>query len=519
MNKTAVWMHGITKTFPGLYRSVIANDRVELTISQGEIHAVIGENGAGKSTLVNILYGLLQPDEGEIVVFGETLRISSPRVAIAHGIGMIHQHFMLIPSFTVGENIVLGDEPKDQLLLDRRAIGTIVRELSSQLGLPLDPDARIQNVSVGIQQRVEILKTLYRGAKILVLDEPTAVLTPQEVQVLFDALRAMAAQGRTILIITHKLPEVMALADSVTVMRNGKVVGQMRRGEFTESQLAELMTGRILAQDHLPRVVSTASPVLQADELSCTDDRGITTVRGVSFVLRGGEILGIAGVAQNGQEELAEVLTGQRPWTGGSVHFGGRQITTPSPRALRELGMGHIPDDRYAEGCARDATVARNLLMSSQRNPRLGGRILLHPKAIALWARALLQAYDVKLDHDDVPMASLSGGNAQKVIVAREMQLARRCLIAEQPSRGIDIGASEFIYHQMQALRDRGVGILLISMDLQEIFRLCDRILVMSNGQIVGERRPEETTSQEIGLLMAGVNIDGQRPPSHSDEP
>nr|MBN1228650.1 ABC transporter ATP-binding protein [Anaerolineae bacterium] len=498
-------MTGITKSFPGLYRSVLANDRVDLSIEKGEIHVIIGENGAGKSTLMNILYGLLEPDQGHIEVLGKPVQISSPQRAIDLGINMIHQHFMLIPSFTIGENIVLGDEPHLSLLLDRRKIRRIVKELSEESGMTVNPDSVVRDTAVGVQQRVEILKSLYRQARILILDEPTAVLTPQEIDELFQALRTLARQGATIILITHKLPEVMAIADRVTVLRDGAVVGRLEREELEEQRMAEMMTGRPFIWKEFVRAKQTGEPVLTVHELHYRDERGIPVVNGVSFSIRAGEIVGIAGVAHNGQEELGELITGQRSSISGSIHLQGKDITNASVRHIREMGMGHIPDDRYGEGCAREASLSRNLIMGLHDHPPLGGSFFLKQGQINRWVGKLIDEYAIKTNHQDMPIQSLSGGNVQKAIVAREMNIAHRCLIAEQPSRGIDIGAAEFIYDRINELRSQGAGILLISTDLNEILRLSDRILVIYNGRIVGERSPEQTSPEALGLLMAGI--------------
>lgn len=512
----AVEMRSITRVFPGLTRPVVANNRIDLTIQPGEFHVIMGENGAGKSTLMNILYGLLQPDAGEVRLFGQAVSIKNPRQAIELGVGMIHQHFMLVPSFTIGENIVLGHEPTTAALLDTHAIRSQVRALSARLKLDVNPDVRVWDTAVGVQQRVEILKALYRGARVLILDEPTAVLTPQEADVLFDALRQLCQQGTTVIMITHKLPEVMAVADHVTVMRDGAVVGRVARAELDERRLAEMMTGRQWTPDRLPRRRSAAQPetILEVAGLSCLDDRQVKSVNGVSFSLRAGEILAIAGVAHNGQEELAEAIMGQRPVAAGKVLFKGQDITNAGVRAIRGLGIGHVPDDRYREGCAPLASVARNMIMAAHDRPPLGNRLFIKLQAARQWANRLLRDYEVKLGHPEAPMLSLSGGNIQKAIVAREIAMTTGCLVAEQPSRGIDIGAAEAIYQRLIELREQGVGVLLISMDLAEILRLSDRILVMYNGQIVGERLPEHTDQRDLGRLMAGLKSSAASAPS-----
>jgi simple sugar transport system ATP-binding protein len=507
MTFPAIEMRQITKTFQGLYHTIVANRRVNLVVQQGEFHVIVGENGAGKSTLMNVLYGLLQPDEGQILLDGKPIHISNPKVAIELGIGMIHQHFMLVPSFTIGENIVLGNELTRATLLDQKEINKKVREIADAIKLDVDPKALVADTSVGIQQRVEIIKTLYRGAKILILDEPTAVLTPQETEVLFSALKKLCSTGTTTIMITHKLPEVMATADRVTVMRDGEVVGRFERNELSERILAEKMTGREISMGRLTREPRLENPsvVLEVMSLCCNDDRKLPAVRNVSFKLFQGEILAIAGVAHNGQEELVEAISGQRPITSGRVVLNGKDITHKPVRHIRSLGIGHIPDDRYGEGCAKQSSVTKNMIMAAHNKPPLGNWLSIKKRVVNKWVRDEIVHYDIKVDHPDIPIMSLSGGNVQKVIVAREMSMTTRCLIAEQPSRGIDIGATEAIYSRIRDLRDSGVGVLLVSMDLAEVMRLADRILVIFNGQIVGERFPESTNQQDLGLLMAGV--------------
>lgn len=508
MTPTAVAMRDITKTFPGLYQPVVANAEVNLSVDEGEFHVIVGENGAGKSTLMNILYGLHRPDSGHISLFGVAAELTSPRQAIARGVGMIHQHFMLVPSFTVADNIVLGHEPIRGGLMDRARIWRDIEALATRLNLPIDPRSRIEDLSVGLQQRVEILKALYRGARILILDEPTAVLTPQETDQLFAALAELRREGTTVIMITHKLPEVMAVADRVTVMRDGRVVAARSRGEFDERGLADLMTGRQWEPTRLPRGEPAASTrdVLVVQDLSCRDDRGVEAVRNVSFSLRAGEILAIAGVAHNGQEELAETLMGQRPRSGGRVIVAGTDATGLSVRDIRALGSGHVPDDRNREGCAPAESVLRNMIMGAHRRPPLARGLAIDQRAARQWALGLVADYRIKVSHLDAPIRSLSGGNVQKAIVAREIAMTRHCLIAEQPSRGVDIGAAEAIYERLMRLRDSGAGVLLISMDLTETLRLADRILVMYGGRIVGERLPGQTDQRDLGRLMAGVS-------------
>lgn len=507
MTFPAIEMRHITKTFQGLYHTIVANRQVDLAIQPGEFHVIVGENGAGKSTLMNVLYGLLQPDEGQILLNGEEVHITSPKVAIELGIGMIHQHFMLVPSFTIGENIVLGNELTRASLLDHKAITNKVLEIAEATKLDVDPNAIVADTSVGIQQRVEIIKTLYRGARILILDEPTAVLTPQETDVLFIALKKLCSSGTTVIMITHKLPEVMATADRVTVMRDGEVVGRFQKHELSEHILAERMTGRDVSMERLERKTSIDNPsvVLEIAGLCCNDDRKLPAARNISFNLHEGEILAIAGVAHNGQEELVEAISGQRPITSGRAVLNGKDITNKPVRYIRSLGMGHIADDRYGEGCAKQSSVTKNMIMAAHNKAPLGNRLYIKKGVVNKWVRIEIKKFDIKVDHPDIPIMSLSGGNVQKVIVAREISMTTHCLIAEQPSRGIDIGATESIYGRIRDLRDSGIGVLLVSMDLAEVLRLADRILVIFNGQIVGERLSEETNQRDLGLLMAGV--------------
>lgn len=501
---TAVAMHEITKIFEG-ERTVVANNKVDLFVEQGEIHAIVGENGAGKTTLVNVLYGMLKPDSGRIEINGREVTIGNPRNAIDLSIGMVHQHFMLVPSFTIADNIILGHEPKRFGLVDVKKSKKIVHDFAKMYGLNVDPDWQVQNSSVGVQQRTEILKVLYRGAKILILDEPTAVLTPQETRELFNAMRSLVKQGATILFITHKLREVLEVSDHVTVMRDGKIVGNLKTVDTSEKELANLMVGRELGQKFPARPHTNGDIVLDVQDICCEDDRGLRAVREVSFKVCKGEVVGIAGVARNGQEELAEAIMGDRKITNGRVLFKGEDITNAGTRVIKEMGCGHIPDDRYREGCAKDASVRENLVMGSHYREPLAGLFWLKPKVISRFTDQLINSYDVRTSDPELPIISLSGGNVQKAIVAREMSLAHDLLIAEQPSRGIDIGATSYVHQEIIRMRDRGGGVLLISMELTEILLLSSRILVIYEGQIIGERRPEETNEEELGLMMAGI--------------
>jgi simple sugar transport system ATP-binding protein len=499
----AVEMHNISKQFS----LVLATDDVTFTVQQGEIHALVGENGAGKSTLMNILYGLLHADSGTIAVREKTVHFVGPGDAIAHGIGMVHQHFMLIPPLTVAENVVLGREPSKKGFVDRAKANKIVQALSDQYGLKVDPTAKVETLSVGIEQRIEIIKVLYRGAEILILDEPTAVLTPQEVDELFEILRSLKDQGKTIIFITHKLQEVMAVADTVTVMRHGKVVGTVPTADTTRQEIATMMVGRQV----LFRVERTqAEPgrvVLTVKDLSALDNKDLPALRAISFSVREGEILGIAGVEGNGQTELVEVLTGLRKAQSGSVELNGQVITNCSPRLIRENGTGHIPEDRHRRGLVLDFTVAQNMVLGVHyRKPfvRHLGLDVINFGAIQEKAERLLAEFDIRPPDQENLAGNLSGGNQQKVIVAREFDQNPKLLIAAQPTRGIDVGSIEFIHQRLLQARDKGKAILLVSADLEEILSISDIIAVMYEGQIVGTLDPAEATEERLGLMMTG---------------
>jgi simple sugar transport system ATP-binding protein len=496
-------MHHISKQFP----LVLANDDVTFTVQEGEIHALVGENGAGKSTLMNILYGLLRSDSGTISISGKAVRFSGPGDAIANGIGMVHQHFMLIPPLTVAENVVLGQEPSRKGFVDITRANQIVQELSDQYGLKVDPAAKVETLSVGIEQRIEIIKVLYRGAEILILDEPTAVLIPQEVDELFEILRSLKNQGKTIIFITHKLQEVMAVSDAVTVMRRGKVVGTVRTENTTRQEIATMMVGRQV----LFRVERTqAEPgevVLTVKDLDALDNKDLPALRGISFNVREGEILGIAGVEGNGQTELVEVLTGLRKAESGTVELNGQVITNYSPRLIRERGTGHIPEDRQRRGLVLDFTVAQNMVLGIHyRRPfvRHLGLDVINFGPVREKAQRLLQEFDIRPPDQENLAGNLSGGNQQKVIVAREFDQNPKLLIAAQPTRGIDVGSIEFIHQRLLQARNQGKAVLLISADLEEILSISDRIAVMYEGQIVGILNPEEATEERLGLMMTG---------------
>jgi general nucleoside transport system ATP-binding protein len=500
-DQLAVDMRQITKIWPG----VVANDHVNFSVRKGEIHALVGENGAGKTTLMNILYGLIKPTSGEIFNNGAPAQIHSPRDAIGLGIGMVHQHFMLIPVMTVGENITLGYEPVTQGdFYDKARARQQIAELTRRYGLTLDPDARTGDLPVGLQQRVEIVKTLYRGADILILDEPTAVLRPQETDELFGVLRGLVQGGKTIIFITHKLREVMAISDRITVMRRGQVVGHLVTSETSEQEIARMMVGR----DVLLRVEKSEAKVgpvaLKVDHLVAESDRGVPALRDVSFEVHQGEILGIAGVEGNGQSELVEVLAGTRSSTGGQVLLGDRDITNLGARAIRSAGVSHIPEDRRGAGLILNYSVADNLVLGRQRSARFTWRgIVLRLQAILNWAKRLIQAFDIRTPSPETAARTLSGGNQQKIIVAREMSGEPRVLLAAQPTRGVDIGAIEFVHRRIVEQRDAGAAVLLVSAELDEIRSLADRIAVMYEGRIVSIE-PAGTSEARLGLLMTG---------------
>jgi len=495
-------LRGITKAFPG----VLANDEITLSLEEGTIHALLGENGAGKSTLMNILYGLYKPDAGEIYIRGQKVEIHGPNDAIAQGIGMVHQHFMLVPVLTVTENVMLGVESiKNGIFLDRTRAAARIREISDQYGLNVDPDAYIKNLPVGVQQRVEIIKLLYREADILILDEPTAVLTPQEVHELFKVIRTLVDRGKSVIFITHKLNEVMEIADQITVLRNGKVIGSRRPNETDEHQLASLMVGRevMLVVDKAPAKLGEV--VLDIRNLTVSDHLDKVAVNNLSLQVHAGEVVGIAGVQGNGQTELVQALTGLRAPDSGEIFILGQETTHATPRVVLESGVAHVPEDRQNDGLVLSFPVADNMILNTYFHKPFANFINMQPASIAQAAEARVEEFDVRTPSIMTPVSSLSGGNQQKVIVAREFSRPIQLLIAAQPTRGLDVGSIEYIHQRLIEKRDEGTAVLLVSAELDEIFSLADRIAVMFEGQIMDIVPREKATREGIGLLMAGV--------------
>ncbi len=494
-------MRHMTKRFPG----IVANDDVSFDLLEGEVHALLGENGAGKSTLMNILYGLYHADEGEIVIKGTPVRLGSPSASIGAGVGMVHQHFMLIPVMTVAENIVLAEEPtRSGIVFDVREAERRVREISDRFGLAVDPTARIEDITVGQQQRVEILKALYREADILVLDEPTAVLTPQEAQDLFEVIRGLTARGKSVIFITHKLNEVLDIADRITVLRRGKLIETLPAEGATEASLARLMVGRevLLRVEKTP--AKPGEPLLQVDELRVHDDRGLEKVRGISFEVRAGEIVGIAGIDGNGQTEMIDALAGLRPIDSGTVRIDGDDVTRDSVHGHFDGGLGHIPEDRQRRGLVLEYSIAENIALHDYRSEPASRYGWLFPSRLIERARSLIKAFDVRGGNPATRAGALSGGNQQKVVLAREIERDPKVLIAAQPTRGLDVGAIEFVHRRLIEERDEGRAILLVSLELEEVLSLSDRILVLYEGEIAGEF-PPTASEEELGIAMTGA--------------
>lgn len=492
---------GITKQFPG----VLANDRIDLTLRKGEILALLGENGAGKSTLMNILYGLYRPDAGEIWIKGEKVTLHSPGDAIERGIGMVHQHFQLVPVMTVAENVILGAEvTRKGGYIDKRAANRRVHELSEQYGLEIDPTIEVDDLPVGLQQRVEIIKALYRHADILILDEPTAVLTPQESNELFRIMHDLTEKGVSIIFITHKLKEVLAVSDRIVVLRGGRSVGAALPAESTEASLAELMVGRKVILQVDKEEAHPGKKVLEIKDLRVLDDRKQLVVKDLSLEVHAGEILGVAGVQGNGQREFVEALTGLRPIVSGDIQIVDEDSTYFTPRRITELDVAHIPEDREKHGLVMPYTIADNMVLNRYYRPPFSKNAIMNRQAIAENATELVEKFDVRTPSIYTHAGNLSGGNKQKVIVAREFSRPVKLLIANQPTRGIDVGSIEFIHNQIVAQRDAGVAVLLVSAELDEVLSLADRVAVMFDGHIVKTLPIEEATRERVGLLMAG---------------
>lgn len=493
-------MRGIVKRFPG----VLANDHVNFDVKAGEVHALLGENGAGKSTLMKILYGLYQPDEGEILLNGRPIRIHSPTDSISHGIGMIHQHFMLVDNLTVAENVALGLRSSREPRLDLDVVRARIRELADSYGLQVDPDATVSELAVGQQQRVEIVKALYRGAALLVLDEPTAVLTPQEVDDLFVIFKQMAADGHALIFISHKLHEIFALTDRVTVLRDGQVVGTRPTRDVTKEDLASMMVGREVLLERKRPPATLGQIRLKLDHVTAVNNRGGPILKNVSFEVRGGEIVGVAGVSGNGQKPLAEAIAGLLGVTSGSITLEGRDVTGLAPAQMIDAGLSYIPEERMHDGAIKEFSVEENFILQDHvRKPYTRG-IFLDFKTIAREAQEAIRNFKVKTPSKDTPLKNLSGGNIQKLILARELARRPRVLIAAQPTRGVDIGATEYIHNQLLQQRAQGLATLLISEDLDEVRALSDRIIVMYGGEIMGIVHSDEATVEELGLMMAG---------------
>jgi general nucleoside transport system ATP-binding protein len=498
--ETVVEMRNITKRFPG----VIANDSVNLKVKKGEIHALLGENGAGKSTLMNILFGLYQPDEGDILINENIVKITSPNVANELGIGMVHQHFMLVEPFTVTENIILGSEPKKGTKIDYASAEKKVQDISEKYGLKVDPNAKIQDISVGMQQRVEILKTLYRGADILIFDEPTAVLTPTEIQELIDIMGNLVKEGKSIILITHKLKEIMAICDSVTIIRRGKTIDTLQVANTNPDELAEKMVGREVSFGVEKSQPKTGDTILSVENVIAQNSRGIKMLDNISFEVKAGEILGIAGVDGNGQSELIGVLSGLNKAKSGDVKVNGKSIINNTPRKIAESGVGHIPEDRHKHGLVLNFSMSENMVLKSYYKKDFNKGGFLDFGKIRAYAKKLISEFDVRTPSENTLARALSGGNQQKAIIAREIDLDPDLLIAAQPTRGLDVGAIEFIHKRLVEQRDKGKAVLLISLELEEVLSVSDRIAIIYEGKIVGVVDPKETNEQELGLLMAG---------------
>lgn len=506
-NENVIQMINVTKKFGDF----VANDKINLELKKGEIHALLGENGAGKSTLMNMLSGLLEPTEGEIHVNGKLEQIDSPTKASQLGIGMVHQHFMLIDAFTVTENIMLGSEVTKGLSLDLKTARNKIVELSKRYGLSVEPDALVRDISVGQQQRVEILKTLYRGADILIFDEPTAVLTPSEITELMEIMRNLVKEGKSIILITHKLDEIRAVADRITVIRRGVFIETVELGDKSNKELAEMMVGRSVSFKTEKEAAQPQEVVLCIDNISVKEKRGSFAVKGLSLDVRAGEIVGLAGIDGNGQTELIKAITGLMKIDSGSVKLKGKDITTHKPRKIIEDSVGHVPEDRHRDGAVLEMTVAENIALQTYYKAPLSKYGFLDYNKINAKARELMEEFDVRGAGEQIPFKSLSGGNQQKAVIAREVDRNPDLLIVAQPTRGLDVGAIEYIHKRLIQARDEGKAVLVVSFELDEILNVSDRIAVIHDGQIQGIVSPETTSKQELGILMVGGNINEQQ--------
>jgi general nucleoside transport system ATP-binding protein len=500
MAETVVDMCGITKQFPG----IVANDHISFSVKKGEIHALLGENGAGKSTLMNILFGLYEPDEGEILIHGKKVHMKSPNDANQLGIGMVHQHFMLVEPFTVTENIILGLEPKRGFRIDIPSAREKVVELSKRYGMSVDPNAKIADISVGMQQRVEILKTLYRGAEILIFDEPTAVLTPHEIEELMRIMKNLVREGKSIILITHKLKEIMAVADTVTIIRRGKVIDSLAKSDTNPDELAALMVGRQVSFEVKKEEAKPKNVVLSIKNVVAKDELGINVLNGLNLEVRSGEIVGIAGVDGNGQSEMLEAITGLRKVENGHVSINGKDVTNHSPRKIIEEKVSHIPEDRHKRGLVLDFSIGENMVLETYYRKPFSQNGLMKHSEVYTFAERLIRKFDVRTPSVHTPARALSGGNQQKAIISREIDRDPDLLIAAQPTRGVDVGAIEFIHERLVEQRDKGTAVLLVSFELEEVMQVSDRIAVIYEGQIVAVVDPKQTSEQELGLLMAG---------------
>ncbi len=502
-HENVIEMREITKIFG----EFVANDKINLELRKGEIHALLGENGAGKSTLMNMLAGLLEPTSGEIVVNGKSEKLDSPSKAASLGIGMVHQHFMLVEAFTVAENIILGSEVTNKGVLDLKKANADILELSERYGLAVDPTAKVEDISVGAQQRVEILKTLYRGADILIFDEPTAVLTPAEILELMDIMKALVKEGKSIILITHKLDEIRAVADRVTVIRRGKSIQTVSIEGATNKDLAEMMVGRSVSFVTEKEEAQPKEVVLQISDLVVNENRGVPAVKELSLDVRAGEIVGIAGIDGNGQSELIQAITGLRKVKSGSIKIKGQEVVGLSPRKITEMNVSHVPEDRHRDGLVLEMMLSENIALQTYYKEPLSKNGVLNYNQINSYARKLMEEFDVRAANEIVPASALSGGNQQKAIIAREVDRNPDLLIVSQPTRGLDVGAIEYIHKRLIGERDKGKAVLVVSFELDEILNLSDRIAVIHDGKIQGIVKPSETNKQELGILMAGGEI------------